>query len=273
MAHIQCSFYSNSLKKNANVMVFIPTMSADDYLTQQHINYYRQNAKYQTLYLLHGSYGDCTDWVRLANIERYAQEKTLAVVMPSAENSSYVNMDRGEAYLNYISEELPAFLSKVFPLSRRREHTFIAGLSMGGYGAFRVAFEHPEQYGCAASLSGGLDMAALQNSTEAHMTLMPQNYIKAVFSDKSKIASSNNDLPTLLRLCLKKGVKLPQLYMTCGTEDFIYPTNETFYRQAEQLGINVQFERHHGVHNWDYWDAHIRDVLNWLPTVGDLVND
>ena len=273
MAHIQCSFYSPSLKKNANVLVFIPTMSADDYLSQKHINYYRPGAKYQTLYLLHGSYGDCTDWVRLANVERYAQDKKLAVIMPSVENSSYVNMDMGEAYLTYISEELPDFLSKIFPLSKRRDNTFVAGLSMGGYGAFRAALEHPERYKCAASLSGALDLAALHNGTEAHIVLMARNYLKAVFADKTKISGSMNDLPVLLKKRLDEGAELPRLFMTCGTEDFIYETNETFHARANEMGVQVTYERHTGVHDWNYWDTHIQRVLDWLPTTGDLVEE
>ena len=142
MAYMDCGFYSKSLMKNARILVFIPTMSADDYLTGNHADYYREHSKYQTLYLLHGSYGDCTDWTRFTNILRYAQERCLAVVMPSAENSCYINMAQGEPYLDYISLELPDFLSTLFPLSGKREDTFIAGLSMGGYGAFPVSYTH-----------------------------------------------------------------------------------------------------------------------------------
>ncbi|MEG1873912.1 MAG: acetylesterase, partial [Ruthenibacterium sp.] len=88
MAHIQCSFFSPALQKNANAMVFIPTVSADDYLGDEPMpDYCAADKKYQTLYLLHGSYGDCNDWVHLASVERYAQEACLAVVMPSGENS------------------------------------------------------------------------------------------------------------------------------------------------------------------------------------------
>ncbi len=271
MAHMDCSFYSSSLQKNARVLVFIPTMSADDFLSGKHVNYYRRGSKYQTLYLLHGSYGDCTDWIRLSNIERFAQEHCVAVVMPSGENSSYVNMAYGEPYLDYISKELPDFLEKLFPLSRKREDTFIAGLSMGGYGAFRIALEHPSVYACAASLSGALDKAALQNSTEAHMTKMPINYRKAVFADVKNVAGSENDLSVVLKKRMTEKADLPKLYMTCGTEDFIFPANEEFYKEAKEMPMDLTFVKHPGIHDWNYWDAHIRDVLDWLPLKQDLV--
>jgi len=271
MAHLDCSFYSTSLKKNTRVLVFIPTMSADDFLSDNHINYYRNGAKYQTLFLLHGSYGDCNDWTHLSNIERYAQENCVSVVMPSAENSNYVNMAHGEPYLNYISQELPDFLGKLFPLSRKREDTFIAGLSMGGYGAFRLAFEHPETYACAASLSGALDKAALQDSTAPHIAKMPLTYRKAVFADIKKVRGSENDLTVVLKKQITKGVDLPKLYMTCGTEDFIFPSNNEFYEEAKDLPIDLTYMKYQGIHDWNYWDTHIRDVLDWLPLKHNLV--
>lgn len=270
MAHIQCGFYSPSLEKNANITVFIPTLNADDYLIGTDVHYGMEGGKYQTLYLLHGSYGGCTDWSLLANVERYAQARALAVVMPSGENSSYINMDKGEAYLTYISEELPDFLTKIFPLSRAREDTFIAGLSMGGYGAFRCALEKPHRYGYAAALSGGLDMQALQASSEEHMQKMPVNYGTAVFADRYHIEGTDDDLSALLAKRVREKAVLPELYMTCGTEDFIRPTNEKFYTDAEKLGVSVTYERAPGVHDWDFWDRHIREVIHRLPCCGDL---
>ena len=271
MAHIRCSFYSPSLLKNANVIVYLPTVSADDYLFGQKAHYGKPGACYQTLYLLHGSYGDYLDWCRLTGIERYAQEHCVAVVMPSAENSSYVDMACGEKYLTYITRELPEFLGKLFPLSPRREDTFIAGLSMGGYGAFRCALEHPGAYGAAASLSGGLDMPMLQNSDGPHVKKMPPAYRAAVFQNPRKLAGTRDDLPVLLKERLAEGATLPELYMSCGTEDFIYPANESFYEAATAMGARLTYERFPGVHDWNYWDAHIRDVLSWLPLKGDLV--
>lgn len=265
MAHIDCSFYSPSLRKNAHVIVFIPSMSADDYLEERETHYYDAGWTCPVLYLLHGSYGDCMDWCLRTGIERYAQDKGVAVVMPSGENSSYVNMRWGENYLDYIGKELPEFMGRMFPFSRRREDTYIAGLSMGGYGAFRVALEFPETFGYAASLSGGLDMPTLQKSDEAHARKMPANYKAAVFTDCRKLEGTRDDLPVLLRERLEEGVSLPRLYMSCGTEDFIYPANEAFYESARDLGAEITYEKFPGVHDWDYWDAHIKDVLRWLP--------
>ena len=265
MAHLDCSFYSQSLRKNAHVIVFFPSMSADDFLEEREVHYYDEGKKWPSLYLLHGSYGDCLDWSLRTGIERYAQDKGIVVIMPSSENSAYLNMYCGEDYLTYIGKELPEFMGKMFPLSDRKEDTSIAGLSMGGYGAFRVGLEFPETFGNIASLSGAMDMSALQNSEEAHAKKMPANYKAAVFADTKKIEGSDDDIPVLLKKVMGSGVEMPRLYMTCGTEDFIYPSNESFYQNACELGADITYERYPGVHNWDFWDEHIKDVLNWIP--------
>lgn len=272
MAHLNCSFYSPSLRKNAKLTVILPTVSADDYLfNDNHPDYYKEGAKYQTLYLLHGSYGDCTDWTLFANMVRYAQEHCLAVVMPSGENSSYVNMAHGEDYLTYISEELPDFLCKMFPLSRKREDTFIAGLSMGGYGTFRAALEHPERYAAAASLSGALDKTRIQNSDEAHSRKMPLNYRKAVFGDNLMEAGGENDLRRVLRKRLDEGAELPKLYHTIGTEDFLKESSEDFLNYAKEQGVEITYVTHPGVHDWNFWDTYIQEVLDWLPLANNMV--
>jgi S-formylglutathione hydrolase FrmB len=274
MANLNLSFFSASLAKNAKVMVVLPTVSADDHLfNENHPQYYRPGARYQTLYLLHGSYGDCLDWELLANIYRYANENCLAVVMPSGENSSYVNMVHGERYLTYITEELPRFCETLFPLSAKRENTFIAGLSMGGYGAFRAALEHPEQYACAASLSGALDKAAAsRDRNEAHARKMPQNYQKAVMGDDLSMKDTENDLRVVLKKRVDEGADLPKLYHTIGEDDFLRPAGEAYLAYAKELGVDIEYHNYPGVHDWNYWDAHIQDVLRWLPLKHDMVD-
>lgn len=263
MAHIQLNFYSNVLLKNANVSVFLPTQDADDFLFGSGNAKYSPAKKYQTLYLLHGSYGDCTDWSRFACVERYAQAHCLALVMPSGENSAYLNMNAGENYLDYIGRELPQFLQTIFPLSARREDNFIAGLSMGGYGCMRVGLEFPERFAAIASLSGALDMQDLREHGGPHMEKMDPHYKLAAFGEGS-LQGTQNDLLCLLKSDLKKGKPIPKLYMTIGTEDFLYPVNEAFYSKAKEL-VDIHYEKYPGVHDWLFWDAHIQDALNWLP--------
>ena len=157
MALFQGNFFSKSLLTNVNVWVILPLPDCDD-INQGLDKNYNKNTRFQTLYLLHGAFGDCTDWVRNTRIECYAQQHRVAVIMSSAVNGFYIDQENGPAYEQVFAEELIEFAEMVFPLSSCREDRFVAGLSMGGYGALRMAMRHPETYGAAVSFSGAFDL-------------------------------------------------------------------------------------------------------------------
>lgn len=260
MAYLQSHFYSTALQKNVDVQIILPDVQPDDYIFQKKKGFRLPGKKFQTLYLLHGSYDDGNSWLLNTSIGRYAQEKCLAVVMPSAENSNYQEMAHGEKYLTYIAEELPLVLPGMLPLSRKREDTFVAGNSMGGGGAFRCAFTHPQNYGAAASLSGALEMAKIASSP--HGGRIPLPYRRAVYGDGMKPVE-------LLDLLNPAEIpNLPELFMVCGTEDFIFPSNESFYQAGSAMGLRLTYRKHPGAHNWGCWDAWIREVLDWMSLKG-----
>ena len=262
MAYLQTHFYSVTLQRNVDVSAVLPDMQPDDYIFEKKKDFRLPGKKFQTLYLLHGSYDDGNSWLLNTSIGRYAQDKCLALVLPSAENSNYEDMVHGEKYLTYITEELPQVMAGMLPLSTARENTFVAGNSMGGGGAFRCAFVHPEQYGAAASLSGALELADIASSP--HGSRLPLPYQKAVHGDSLKPVE-------LLELLPETVSALPELFMVCGTEDFIFPSNESFYRKGTNMGLRLTYRKHPGAHNWDCWDRWIREVLDWLPLKGSPV--
>lgn len=266
MAHFDCSYYSDCLKKNAHFIAFVPSVSPDDLLEDRTEKWKDIDQKFPTLYLLHGSYGGASDWDLRTSIERYAQDRGVAVIMPSGENSDYVTMKAGEDYLTYVGRELVEFTRKIFPLSRERKKTFIAGLSMGGYGSFRVGLEYPETFGKIASLSGALDMVLPNTGTkEAHFQKMPKNYMRAIFgNDNVSFKGTRDDLLTLIETLHEEKADLPELYMSVGNEDFIKPANDSFYQKTVGLGISVKYEHFEGTHSWEYWDSHILEAMNWL---------
>ena len=124
MALIQCDFFSESLGFSTSMNVILPQPARE---------------RYRVLYLLHGMSDDHTIWCRRTSIERYVDPLGLAVVMPAVHRGYYTDMAAGYRYWTFISEELPALARSFFPLSHKREDTFVAGLSMGGYGAFKLA--------------------------------------------------------------------------------------------------------------------------------------
>jgi len=214
------------------------------------------------LWLLHGLSDDQTIWQRRTSIERYVDGLGLAVVMPRVDRSFYTDMRHGGRYWTFISEEVPAVARSLFPLSPRREDNFAAGLSMGGYGAFKLALRHPKRYAAAASLSGALNIARL--------AVAPENAadMRLVFGDPAAVSGSEEDLLFLAGRLARTAVALrPRLFQWCGTEDFLYADNLAFRDQAYQLGLPLTYTESPGNHNWACWDIQIQRVLAWLPLV------
>jgi len=255
MALIHCDFFSESLGLCSSMTVILPQA------TKRQIGMTGKAGptKHPVLYLLHGLSDDHTIWLRRTSIERYVSDLGLAVVMPSANRSYYTDMHSGPKYWTFISEELPVLVESFFPISNRRGDTFAAGLSMGGYGAFKLALARPEKFAAAASLSGALDPQGLAD-------LMPDRTLEhlSIFGDKS-LRGTSNDLYHLSRELAKSDAVKPRLFQCCGTEDFLYRDNLKFRDHMKSLPFDLTYEEGPGTHDWGYWDANIQKVLRWLP--------
>lgn len=267
MALIDIKLFSTTLLTNTDIRVVVPT--PDEPFYSDETPFYKPGKKYQVLYLLHGAHGDCTVWTRNTGIERYAQAHKLIVVSASVTNSCYLDMAHGSRFMTYMTKELPAFINSVFPVSTRPEDTFIAGISMGGYGTYRLALENPERFACAVSISGALDMASMVDSAPAG-TPASLNFTD-IFGE-APVRGSDNDILALLKKRIAEGRPIPKLYQCCGTEDFLYRSNLQVKKELEKLPVDYTYDESPGIHNWDYWDPQIRKVLDWLPLADTLVD-
>ncbi|MGB9681702.1 MAG: alpha/beta hydrolase [bacterium] len=259
MAVLQVNFLSKHLMMNTTVTVIIPTLASKD-LQNPLEDVYRREKRFPVLYLLHGFLGDHSDWLRYTSIERYANEKGIAVVMPSAYNSFYTDMAHGIRCWSYISEELPLVMRSLFPLSERREDNFVAGLSMGGYGAMKWVLGRPDFFSAGASLSGALDIVELIESGDG----ISKPFHEDLFGDLTKVKGSENDLFYLAERLKGENKEIPRIYIACGTEDFLYSANLRFKEHLQRLGYNVTYEEGPGGHEWSFWDRYIRKVLDWV---------
>lgn len=214
--------------------------------------------KVKTLYLLHGYHGDRTDWLLKTNLLRKVEEYPIAVVLPDGLNSFYVNLPSTHYFSDYLCQELPQYLESILPLSDQREDKYIAGLSMGGYGAFRQALNHPEVFGAAASFSGVMDIRAMY---QMHMTTTPVSHI---FGPEDKLGESGNDLFAAARRLSEEKVDVPKLMQLCGTEDPLLEPNRKFAQALKELNIPVMYEESPGAHDWDYWEQCLDKLLNFL---------
>jgi len=258
MALIECRFYSEVLQLSTSMTVILPQKTT----TQIGMSNTTRGKLHPTLYLLHGLSDDDSIWLRRTSIERYVAEMGIAVVMPQVHRSFYTDMEAGGKYWTFISEELPALARSFFPLSPAREDNFVAGLSMGGYGAIKLGLRKPEVFAAAASLSGALDMAHHYMNWD-DSTAKTREY-ELIFG-KQDISGTSNDLLWLLKQHnAAKGPKTA-LYQCCGTEDFLYEDNQRFREACGKTKLSLTYEEGPGEHEWGYWDNKIRDVLAWLP--------
>ena len=227
MAFFECKFFSESLGMCVSVNVVLPQPT----LKQIGLQGVGCAEDAPVLYLLHGMSDDETIWIRRTSVERYAAQYGLALIMPNAYRSYYTDMVHGHNFWTYISEELPLVMQSFFRFSTRPEDTYVAGLSMGGYGALKLAFNHPEHFAAAASLSGAI-------SPEHLASCMPdrkEEFIN-IFGDLSNVKGSINDLYEQSARCVKEKRKLPKLFQSCGTEDFLYQENLKFKATSNRWG-------------------------------------
>jgi putative tributyrin esterase len=255
VALIRCDFFSDVLELSTSMTVILPQATAGQIGMEGVAS---RSGRHPTLYLLHGLSDDDSIWLRRTSIERYVAPLGLAVVMPQVHRSYYADEVHGGRYWTFLSQELPEIARSFFPLTDRREETFVAGLSMGGYGAFKWALRHPERFAAAASLSGALDVAAVQDEHG-----LPDVMHRA-FGDLP-VAGSSDDLLWLLERTAADGTDLPALYLACGTEDPLVTHNRAFIDAAAEYGVPLTARLEPGEHEWGYWDARIQDVLAWLP--------
>lgn len=263
MALIQMNLLSKTLMRTVPVNVILPV----DKLTFPGMPV-REDKPYKTLYLLHGIFGNYTDWVTGTRIQRFAEEHDLAVVMPSGDNAFYVDQPEiNNFYGEFIGRELVELTRKMFPLSHKREDTFIAGLSMGGYGAMRNGLKYSDTFGYIAALSGGFHIEEMAScTTEDGIFFATRHYAQAVFGDLDKLLQSDKNPKYLVKSLKEEGKPLPRIYMACGDKDGLLPVNEALAAFLKEQGADVTFEIGPGGHEWDFWDAYIKKAIAWLPT-------
>lgn len=209
------------------------------------------------LYLLHGLSDDGSAWQRYTQIEVLAEQYGLVVVMPSVGRSMYLDQRNGLKYFTYITQELPAYLHDVFGISPQRERTLIAGNSMGGYGAMKAAFLNPGSYFAAASFSGVLSLQVL--------TAVPDDPRRPefahLFGDLSQVSGSEHDPEVWINQAASNSTKLPDIYVSTGRQEDIYPLSGLFAKQCQSHGIPVDYYEEDGRHDWVLWNRLIQRFL------------
>lgn len=234
MARFEINFISYALQRSTDITVIIPSLSYPEVINGKQVH--MLDHALPVLYLLHGIGNNHLQWCGYANVELYAEERMIAVVMISGENGFYINHGDHRNYETFLNEELPQFLHSIFAcLSTRKEDTYIAGLSMGGFGALYHMLHHSERY-------------------------------KAVGAFSPAISEPQGNILDMTSKAIAAKVAFPALYLACGDEDFLYASNVNYHEYLDAHDIDHYWLSLPGyTHEWRFWDICIERFMDWLP--------
>lgn len=256
MAWLQVSFFSNLLQRSVPLQIVIPTTAANR----------SPEKRYKTLYLLHGYFGNCADWLLNGNVSELSQEYNICIVMPSGNNDFYVDAPSGAKSMSrFISEELVDFTRRMLPLSGKREDTLVGGLSMGGYGALYNSLMHSEVFGHAIALSSPLffENGQIESmpDTPDFMGICKGYYREIFMEDLSAIRSSTLNPKNAAKYLLENNKPIPDLYIACGWNDMLKFENRRLCENLDELGVPFVYEEGPGSHEWAFWTPYLRRGL------------
>lgn len=202
----------------------------------------------KVVYLLHGL-SDCSEaWYGNAQLTMLADDYNLTFILPEVQRGFYIDMAYGLNYFTYISEELPKICETLFQIPTGRENTYVMGLSMGGYGALKCALKCPERYaGCGAFSAACILQDVVEMGKETN-----EREMRAILGMNYELFAEN-DLKEIALECEKKNTK-PDIFMTCGTEDFIYHMSVEFRDFMKEVSIPFTYREWEGVHEWYFWN-------------------
>ena len=273
MALVQMNFESRYLNNNHEISIILPDMPRD----KTPAEFYGSGRKYKVLWLLHGTFGDHSDWIRKSNIELYACEKDLIVVMPSGLNANYANWEHfsiGYNMYDYLTEELMPLVYNWFPASDKREDNFIAGLSMGGHGCMKIGLANPENYAAIGCFSAG---AVMRGNFFKSRPGYEERQIMLYGAVDADLTGTPEDIEGSVKRILDGKLPCPRIFHSVGSSDFAMESalaTKELFEAIPGNPFDYHFEEHPGAHTWEYWDEHIQDFLKFidLKPVEDIRN-
>lgn len=267
MAFAQFDFFSESLKRLTSFSICIPN-DVQLIFKEQYKDAYSREMK--TLYLLHGYSANHNAWLSGSRIEEFSMKYNIAVIFPNGDNSFYLDRPgSGNQYCTFVGKELVEYTQNVFPLSREREDTYIGGLSMGGFGAIHVGLAFPRTFSKIFALSSALIIHDIENIDPSYQDAISNYaYYKETFGDLTHLGQSLNNPERQVEKIKLSEDQMPELFMACGTEDFLIENNRNFVQFLKEQEAPVDYFESPGVHDWDFWNTYLEPGLKWLTKAG-----
>jgi S-formylglutathione hydrolase FrmB len=218
--------------------------------------------KLPVVYLLHGGGGGFRDWSNYSDVGRFA-ESGLILVMPEGANSYYTNAvdPPQDRYEDYIVHNLIADVESRFPAAPGRANRAIVGISMGGFGAVKLALQHPDLFSFVGGISSAIDVPRREFTLRR---LQQSRHYNAIFGPSGSQTRRDND-PFLLARTARPDAA-PYFFLTCGEQEGLLPANREFAALLAQRHFQFEFHTVHGGHNWSQWNA-------WLPALFQSLKD
>jgi putative tributyrin esterase len=262
MALFQVDLFSKSLERKTCFHMVIPN-DVPPMMIEGNDNY---NRKMKTLFLLHGYSGSSNDWLLGSPVQDLATKYNMAILMPSGDNSFYLNgIGKGRAYCRLVGEELVDYIRRTFNLAIDKEDTFIAGLSMGGFGAIHTGLYYPETFSKIVGLSSALIIHNIKNKKEGFEDpIADYGYYYSCFGDLDKLEESENNPEYLIKALKRDNKPIPQMYIACGTEDFLIEENRAFHKFLQNEDVAVEYIESPGTHDWAFWNHYLEPSIKWI---------
>ena len=260
MAYLECKLKSQILQTPVGVKLYFPTDLPAEV----------GNTVKGVLTLLHGFTNCGDDWMQMTAASRYAADNGLVLIMPDCGNSFYQNMVYGGAYKTFITEEMPILLNRMFKLPQRRDQNFIAGLSMGGYGALFLGLSRPDLYAGCASFSGAVDLSMMLADPTVPGV---REVFGPIFGDSLALPQSSDLRVLAKRVAALPAAQQPKILMTNGLQDIepflILQQNDSLHRVMQPLGLaNYRRMQWNGVHEWNFWDRSLVYAIDYFLANG-----
>lgn len=261
MALGEMIFYSKELARNVEFRFILP--EGQNPFEGENPHYQREP---KTLYLLHGHGNGNEEWLTGSTIKELAYIYNLAVFMPTGENSFYLNHEEIKAnYANYVGEELVEYTRKTFGLSRRREDTFVGGLSMGGFGALHTGLEFHRTFSKIMALSSALILYDIAGKKEDFQDgFGGYGYYVSTFGDLENVLTSRVNPEQIILDIQKAQEEVPEIYMACGTEDFLLENNRRFKQFLDDHQVSHVYHESPGDHNFKFWNPYLEAAIEWM---------
>ncbi len=284
MALISVDYFSSSLMRTTTLEIILPVDDQgaayatdsvmrhagdsleDEMRAWEQSPYPPKKAPFKTLFLLHGISGNHADWISETRIRSWAENHGIAVVMPSGYNAFYLDQPEVHNYYGrFVGQELVEVARQMFPLSTRREDTFIGGISMGAYGALRNGLKYCETFGSIVSLSSAMIINDFDQVISSDgLFFLSRDFLEHTFGDLSHVRGSDKDPARLAADLVYCDRPRPRIFMTCGNQDPLAEANRMLAGRMRDTGLDVTYDEMSGGHDWDFWNAALPKALDWL---------